>query len=247
MSLATNGKKGHRTAIVTGGAVRVGRAITLGLAEDGFDVVVCYHSSGDAARDTAKEVAQRGRRCVLVQVDLSDPSASDTIMSETTDAFGAIDLLVNSASSFAAASLLDVGASEWDEVMAVNVRAPHLLVRAAASALKARRGSVVNIVDLSAFQPWTTYPHHSVSKAALAHLTKVQAVELAPDVRVNAIAPGAVLAPEAWSDAEWRAIASKSALGRPGSPHDVVGALRYLVDADFVTGQTLFVDGGRLL
>jgi NAD(P)-dependent dehydrogenase (short-subunit alcohol dehydrogenase family) len=131
--------------------------------------------------------------------------------------------------------------------MDLNVRAAHLLTRACAGMLGAARGSVVNITDLSAFQAWTVYPHHAVSKAALAHLTRVQARALAPDVRVNAIAPGAVLPPDDWSDERWEALAQRAVLQRVGSPDDVVQAVRYLIQANFVTGHVLPVDGGRLL
>ena len=158
-----------------------------------------------------------------------------------------MDLVVNSAASFRSMPLLDVDASEWDAVMALNVRAPHLVVRAAADMLRASQGSVVNITDLSAFQAWTEYPHHAVSKAALAHLTRVQARALAPDVRVNAIAPGAVLPPDDWPPERWEALAERAALARVGTPEDVVAAVLYLAEANFVTGHVLPVDGGRLL
>jgi pteridine reductase len=140
-----------------------------------------------------------------------------------------------------------VDAEAWNTVMNLNARAPHLLVRAASDLLRAARGSVVNIVDLAAFQPWTDYPAHSVSKAALAHLTRIQARSLAPEIRVNGIAPGAVLAPDGWSKERWEALAQKTPLQRAGSPEDVAQAVLFLAGAEFVTGQILAVDGGRLL
>jgi NAD(P)-dependent dehydrogenase (short-subunit alcohol dehydrogenase family) len=237
----------QRVATVTGGAVRVGRALSLGLAEAGYDLVITHHTSEAAARALCNEAEAMGRRCVVVRADLADPLAADCIVDAARDAFGRLDLLVNSAATFAARPLLDVDAAAWDAVMAVNVRAPHLLVRAAAPLLTAARGSVVNIADLAAFQPWTEHPHHAVSKAALVHLTRVQAKALAPAVRVNAVAPGSVLRPEGWSEERWREIATRAPLGRPGTPRDVVDAVLYLAGADFVTGQVLTVDGGRLL
>ena len=162
-------------------------------------------------------------------------------------AYGRLDLLVNSAASFEAAPLLDVDAEAWDAVMALNVRAPHLLVRAAAELLRASRGCVVNISDLAALQPWTERPHHAVSKAALAHLTKIQARVLAPEVRVNAVAPGAVLPPDDFPEERLRALAAATPLKRLGTPEDVAEAVLYLARAPFVTGQVLVVDGGRLL
>jgi len=131
--------------------------------------------------------------------------------------------------------------------MALNVRAPHLLVRAAAPLLRASKGNVVNITDLAAFQPWTERPHHAVSKAALAHLTRIQARVLAPEVRVNAVAPGAVLPPDDLSAERRQALAAATPLKRLGTPEDVVQAVLYLAGAPFVTGEILVVDGGRLL
>jgi pteridine reductase len=188
-----------------------------------------------------------GRGCEVVQADLADADAPEAILATTREAFGRLDLLVNSAASFDASPLLEVDAARWDATMAVNVRAPHLLVRAAASLLTDAHGSVVNIADLAAFQAWTDRPHHAVSKAALVHLTKIQARALAPHVRVNAVAPGSVLRPRGWSQERWLEIARRAPLGRPGTPQDVIDAILYLAGADFVTGQVLTVDGGRLL
>ena len=237
----------QRVALVTGGAVRIGRALSLGLAGEGFDLVVSHRSSAHEGISLQEEVSAKGRRCVLVHADLAEPEAASSIIEATRTAFGRLDLLVNSASSFEARPLLDIDADQWDAVMSVNVRAPHLLVRAAADLLLRSKGSVVNIVDLAAFQPWTDRPHHAVSKAALVHLTKVQARALAPDVRVNAVAPGSVLRPQGWAEDDWQEIARRAPLGRPGTPQDVVQAVLYLARADFVTGQVLLVDGGRLL
>jgi len=237
----------QRVALVTGGGVRVGRAISLGLARAGYDLLVTYHSSDDAARTLLDEVRGMGRRCEITRVDLSDPATADTLLGAVRTVFGRLDLLVNSAASFDARPLLDIDASQWDAVMDVNVRAPHLLVRAAATLLTEAGGSVINIADLAAFQPWIDRPHHAVSKAALVHLTKIQARALAPRVRVNAIAPGSVLRPEGWSEGRWLEIARRAPLGRPGAPQDVVDAVLYLAGAGFVTGQVLIIDGGRSL
>lgn len=247
MSVAMNDRTPQRVAMVTGGAVRVGRAISLGLARAGYDLVVGYRSSRGPAEDLRARIGDMGRRCELVQVDLAEPAAADVLVDTTRRTYGRLDLVVNSAASFEALPLRDVDADAWDRVMALNARAPHLVVRAAAELLGEEGGSVVNITDLSAFQPWTEYPHHSVSKAALAHLTRVQARALAPSVRVNAIAPGAVLPPDDWSEDRWQALADVAPLQRVGSPDDVVRAVLYLAEANFVTGQIIAVDGGRLL
>ena len=239
--------KPQRVALVTGGAVRVGRALSLGLAEAGYDLVVTYRTSAAEAEDVADRVREAGRRCELLAADLSLANAATVVARAAERAFGRLDLLVNSAASFDAAPLLEVDAARWDAVMALNVRAPHLLVRAAAALLRRSRGCVVNVADLSAFQPWLERPHHAVSKAALVHLTRVQARALAPEVRVNAVAPGAVLPPESLSDEALLALAEAAPLQRLGSAADVVSAVLYLASAEFVTGEVLVVDGGRLL
>jgi NAD(P)-dependent dehydrogenase (short-subunit alcohol dehydrogenase family) len=219
----------------------------VGLAEVGYDLVVGYRSSAAEAEEVVQTIEAMGRRCVSVRVDLSEPEAAETLAEVVRTSFGRLDVLVNSAASFRSVPLLEVDAAEWDSVMNVNLRAAHLVVRAAAALLRESRGCVINITDLSTWQAWTEYPHHAVSKAALAHLTKIQARELAPEVRVNAVAPGAVLPPDEWPVERWEALASKAVLERVGTPGDVVQAIRYLIDAEFVTGHILPVDGGRLL
>lgn len=237
----------QRAALVTGGAVRVGAAISLGLAEAGYELAIGYRSSDREARALGERIEGLGRRVVIVPGDLALPEACRTLVAEAHSAFGRIDLVVNSASTFASRSLEDVDAEAWNHVLAVNARAAHLVVRAAADLLRAARGAVVNVVDGSAFEPWASYPDHSVSKAALAHLTRVQAKALAPEVRVNAVAPGAVLKPDDWPDDRWTRIARAAPLARSGSPQDVVEAVLYLARAGYVTGQVLAVDGGRSL
>jgi pteridine reductase len=242
-----NARRYQRVALVTGGGIRVGRAISLGLAEAGWDVAVHYRSSAADAEDVAGRVRDLGRASWTVRADLAEPDAAGAVVASVREACGRLDLLVNSAAGFEAVSLEDADADAWDRIMAVNVRAPHLLVRAAADLLRAARGAVVNVVDLSAFQPWSEYPVHSVSKAALAHLTRVQARALAPEVRVNAVAPGAVLPPDDYTEERNEALRRATPLRTLGTPEDVVEAVLYLANATFVTGQVLPVDGGRLL
>ena len=231
-------------ALVTGGGVRVGRAIALGMVESGYDLVVSYNSSATGAAEVATAAAHLGRRVHPVRAELSSEEDVVRLARSVQDRFGRLDLLVNSASSFVTADLLEVTTEEWDSVMAMNLRAPFLLVRETAALLKAARGSVVNIVDLSALQPWTSHPHHSVSKAGLLHLTKVMARALAPHVRANAVAPGHVLPPESFSAADIERDRRRVPLGRIGTPEDVVNAVRFLAGADYVTGEVIVVDGG---
>jgi len=237
----------QRVAMVTGGGIRVGRAITLALAGAEYDVLISYRSSAGPAEETRAAVESLGRRCETVRADLRVPSSADVVIDAVRDKFARLDLVVNSAASFDKRALLDLDAEAWDTVMSLNVRAPHLVVRAAADLLRETRGSVVNIVDLSAFQPWTDHPAHSVAKAALAHLTRIQARAPAPEIRVNGIAPGAVLQPNDWPPERWDALAHIAPLQRVGSPRDVAQAVLFFAGAEFVTGQILAVDGGLLL
>jgi len=242
-----NGPSSQRVALVTGGAVRVGASISEGLAHAGYDLVVAYWSSEGRARELESRIRDLGRGWQLVLGDLADSATCAAVVRAAQETYGRLDVVVNSAASFESRPLETVDAAAWDAVMAVNVRAPHLIVRAAADLLRAARGAVVNIVDLSALEPWVDYPDHSVSKAALLHLTRIQARALAPAIRVNAVAPGAVLAPEGEDPVRWRRLGEAAPLGRTGSPADVVDAVLYLGRADFVTGQVIAVDGGRSL
>ncbi len=234
-------------ALVTGGAVRVGRALSLGLADAGYDVAVNYHSSERAAEELAERLDGMGRRVVLLPGDVSRSDHVERMAGTLRETFGRLDLLVNNASTFFRAPLMEVDEEEWDRTMDVNVKGPFLLVRALAGLLEDDGGSVVNIVDLSAFQPWVEHPHHSVSKAALVHLTRVMARALAPAVRVNAVAPGTVLPPEDYDEAQREASREKTALGRLGTPDDVVRTVLFLARSPFVTGEVVVVDGGRSL
>ncbi len=237
----------NRVSLVTGGAVRVGRALVLGLAEAGYDVVVGYHTSEQAALELQARLQDQGRRAVVAPGDISksvDVAAMGEVVRRE---FGRLHLLVNNASIFRSRSLLDVDEKEWDRVMGVNLKGPFLLVRELADLLRESRGAVVNITDLSAFEPWIHFPHHAVSKAGLVHLTRVMARSLAPEIRVNAVAPGNVLAPDGF-DKEWlEEDQRRTPLQRQGTPEDVVSAVLYLASAPFVTGEVIVVDGGRLL
>lgn len=232
-------------ALVTGGGVRVGRAIALALARSGYDLLVSYNSSPAGAAEVAAAARRMQRRAHTTRADLSREHDVAALARTAAERYGRLDLLVNSAASFAPGDLLEVTGEEWDDVMALNLKAPFLLVRETAALLRASRGSIVNIVDLSALRPWTSHPHHSVSKAGLLHLTRVMARALAPEVRVNAIAPGYVLPPEHHSEAEIERTRRQIPLGRVGAPEDVAGAVRFLARADYVTGEVIVVDGGE--
>lgn len=236
-----------KNALVTGGAVRVGRAISSALASAGYRVVIHYNSSSDSADELVREIVERGGEAVSIGADLSRGDEVRRLAREAVEAFGGIDLLVNNASVFPSERLEETDEELWDHTLAVNLKAPFFLIRHLTETLRARKGVVVNLADLAGMQAWAAYAAHAVSKAGLIHLTKVAARNLAPDVRVNAIAPGTVLPPESLSGEEIADLARRSPLQRNGSPEDVVRALLYLLEADFVTGETLVVDGGRLL
>lgn len=236
-----------RVAMVTGGAVRLGRAISLGLADAGFHVVVNYHSSEAEAREVVARVERSGRRGLAIRADVSAGAQVEAMAREVRREFGRLDLLVNSASIFRRIPLQEVDEPEWDRVMDVNLKGPFLVVRALAPLLADSRGNVVNLVDLSAVQPWVQYPHHAVSKAGLLHLTRVQARSLAPAIRVNAIAPGAVLPPESDTDEDREQSRKRAALGTLGSPDDVVRTVLFLDRSPFITGEVIVVDGGTQL
>lgn len=236
-----------KVALVTGAGVRVGRALALGLAEAGYDVAIHYHASEGPAHEVARRVEAMGRRAELVRGDLGGGEGARAVASVVRAAFGRLDLLVNSAATFEAASLLDVDEPAWDAVMAVNLKGPFMLVRETADLLRTAEGSVVNVLDLSALQPWSDHPHHSVSKAALLHLTRVMARALAPRVRVNAVAPGTVLPPEGTTVEELARDRARTPLGRAGSPDDVVRTVLFLAASPFITGEVVVVDGGRHL
>lgn len=225
-----------RVALVTGAGVRVGEAIARDLARHGWTVAAHYRSH-----------RPRGFAAALAG-DLAAPDGPARLAADFRARFARLDLLVNSAAGFEPVSLADTDASVFDEQMNLNARAPLLLVRALASLLARSRGSVVNVVDVGGgLVPWKGYSAYAASKAALARLTECLALELAPRVRVNAVAPGSVLWPASYPASRRRELSERIPLGRAGTPQDVAGAVRYLSDAPFVTGAVLPIDGGRHL
>lgn len=236
------------TALITGGAVRVGRAITRGLARAGARAIIHYHGSADEAEALAEEIRAAGGEAATLQADLSLHAETLRLADEAEAVFGGVDILINNASIFPDAPLADVDEALWDRTIAINLKAPFFLTQRIGAAMKARgHGVIINLGDLAGLQSWQSYAAHSVSKAGLLHLTRVAARAFAPEVRVNAIAPGTVLPPEDFPDSQVQALARRTPLQRNGSPDDVVGAVLYLVSADFVTGETIVLDGGRSL
>jgi NAD(P)-dependent dehydrogenase (short-subunit alcohol dehydrogenase family) len=237
-----------RTALVTGGAVRVGRAMASALAAEGMRRVVHYGRSAAEAEELVRAVRAAGGEAVAIGADLASQAEVERLAAEAEDAFGGVDVLVNNASVFPAERIDAVDEALWDATMAVNLKAPFFLTQRLGAAMRRRgEGVVVNLCDLAGLQAWEGYAAHSISKAALVQLTRVASLSFAPEVRVVGIAPGAVLPPEDFPAAEVERLARRTPLQRNGSPADVVQALLYLLRADFVTGQVLVVDGGRMV
>ena len=234
-----------RVALVTGGGIRVGRALALALGERGAAVAVHHHASRRGAAEVVEAIIAAGGTARAVRADLRTADAASQLVSDVVGAFGRLDILVNSAAIMRRTPFGRTSVSDWDEIFALNLRAPFLLAQAAADALRATRGSVVNIADLAAFETWPGYIPHGLTKSGIVYLTRALARVLAPDVRVNAIAPGTVLLPEEFTAEEAAHLTATTPLGREGTPADVVQAMLYLLAADYVTGETIVVDGGR--
>lgn len=236
--------------LVTGGARRVGAVIARTLHAAGYDLALhCRHSVAEAEALAAELEQLRADSTLVLQADLADPEAPaaliDTLLAQT----GRLDALVNNASAFFPTPVGSATLTQWDDLFASNARAPFFLAQAATPALRAARGAIVNLVDIYAERPLADHPLYCMAKAALAAMTRSLALDLAPEVRVNGVAPGAVLWPNngmAYTDQQ--ALLARTPLERAGSPEDVAGAVRWLLrDAPFVTGQIIAVDGGRTL
>ena len=235
-------------ALVTGAGVRVGRAIALALARAGADVAVHYRASREAAAGLVREIQERGQRAEALEADLGDPAACRELVRRSIASLGALDWLVHSASVFRRASLSDTTDQIWEEEMGVNARAGFLLAREAAPALASRGGRIVLISDMMAQDPPKGYLAHAVSKSAVEGLVRALAVELAPGVTVNGVAPGAVLVPSGTTAEEAARYARRVPLGRVGDPEDVAQTVVFLCTGpSYITGQILRVDGGQSL
>ena len=235
-----------KTAVVTGAAHRVGKAIALCLAEAGANLVVHYFSSAALVPATLDELRAFGVQAVAIHADLATPEGVAHLFDAAEQALGGVNALVNSAAIMEAGDVLTLSRAEWQRSLDLNLSAPFFCAQRAARSMRARGGgAIVNIADLSGRMPWARYPAHSVSKAGLLMATEVLAKALAPEVRVNAIAPGPVVKPAEWSDDHWHALGQRTLLKRTGSGYDVARAARFLLEADYITGETLLVDGGR--
>lgn len=237
-----------KVAIVTGAGKRVGRAIALALAERGAELVLHYRRSEREAHELLAQAKRLGGKPVAVRADLSQRDEIAGIVQAAAQAFGRVDILVNSASTFYVTPWPDLTAAHWDDHLGVNLTAPFLLSSAAGRLMQRQgRGKIVNLADIAGAQIWKDYLPYSVSKAALIALTRGLAKVLAPAVQVNAIAPGVVLLPEGTPEEERARALRRVPLQRLGTPAEVAHTVLYLIENDFVTGQVLTLDGGQSL
>jgi pteridine reductase len=229
-------------ALVTGAALRLGKAFALTLARAGYDIVLHYHSSTEEARHTKAEIESLSKTVTLIEADLTQPSEISSLLST----FQSLDVLVNSAAFMPSGNVDSLSLENWDSSLDLNLRAPFLLAQGCAKKMTAG-GLIINITDVGAYKMWSKYPSYTVSKAALETLTKILARALAPTIRVNAIAPGFVLPSDIVPDEEWERLIGRIPLKRPARADEITYALEFLLKNEYVTGQTIVVDGGYSL
>ena len=237
-----------QVVLVTGGARRVGAEIARILHTAGARILVHYRSSAAAARELGEELnAARPGSAALFAADLRQEAAPEQLIAAAVAHFGRLDVLINNASTFYPTPVGKITPTAWDDLVGSNLRAPLFLAQAAAAHLATQRGLIINVIDIHGLRPLKGYPVYSIAKAGLAMLTRSLARELAPEIRVNGIAPGPVLWAEHDMDESLkREIVAKTALKRPGSPQDIARTALFLVrDAPYITGQIIAVDGGR--
>ena len=229
-------------ALVTGAAHRLGKAFALTLAHAGYDIVLHYHSSSDEAHQTKAEIESLSRKVTLAQADLTDPAQIRSLISD----LESLSVLVNSAAFMPSGNVDSLSLDNWDTSLDLNLRAPFLLAKECAKNMPAG-GLVVNITDVGALKAWSKYPSYTVSKAGLESLTKILARALAPKIRVNAIAPGFVLQSDIVPAGEWDRLIGRIPLKRPARTDEITSALEFLLRNEYITGQTIVVDGGYSL
>lgn len=229
-------------ALVTGAAHRLGKAFALTLARAGYGIVLHYHSSSDEALQTKAEIESLSRSVTLAQADLTDPQQINSLISN----LQSLSVLVNSAAFMPSGNVDALTLENWDTSLDLNLRAPFLLAQECAKKMT-DGGLIVNITDVGAQKAWSRYPSYTVSKAALESLTKILARALAPQIRVNAIAPGFVLQSDIVPPEEWERLIGRIPLKRPARTEEITSALEFLLRNEYVTGQTIVVDGGYSL
>jgi len=240
-----------KIALVTGAARRIGAAIIRDLHQHGFNVVIHYRSSANDAKNLASELNKiRANSAQTIQFDLHQINRFPELIESIVDMWGRLDVIVNNASSFYPTPFGHIEQAQWEQLFSSNLKGPFFLCQAASAVLKQARGVIINISDFHASIPMKQYPVYCIAKAGLVMLTKSLARELAPDVRVNAVAPGPVMWPEginACEDDKKQRIIAKTTLKRTGTPKNISQSVLFLINNDYITGQNLSVDGGRIL
>lgn len=237
-----------RVALVTGAGHRVGRALALALAGRGVSLGIHYNSASADAEETLRLARALGVTAELFPADLRDAAVAKRVPADVAARFGRLDVLVNCAAIMTRATIEATTVEQWDTILDLNLRSVFFTAQGALPFLRTARGKIINLADVGGMEPWPNYAAHSISKAGVVMLTRVLALGLAPDITVNAIAPGAVLPPDDWDDAARAHLVRTTPLQRLGSPEDVASAMLYLLEGgDYVTGETLVVDGGRLI
>ena len=233
-----------KIALVTGGAHRVGLHIARALAAEGCHLVVHFHGARAEADQAVQELSRPEAPAVAIQADLRSTSGIEHLFGELDRLRGRLDILVNSAAVLSPTGLMTAAPADWATTMDLNLRAPFFCIQAAARRMHGRGGAIVNISDVAGSRPWARYPIHSISKAGLDMLTQTAALLLAPEISVNAVAPGPVEKPARMSDERWAEIGRDAPLRRPGRGADVGQAVVFLLKNDYIVGETIFVDGG---
>jgi NAD(P)-dependent dehydrogenase (short-subunit alcohol dehydrogenase family) len=245
LEMMTNRVLAGKTLLVTGAAKRLGRAIALAAAENGADVAITYRNSAREARAVIEELALHGVEAVAVRCDVTDERSVREMVKEVAGELGGIDVLVNNAANYETAEFDKITVAQWDAIFASNTRGPFLVSREALPYLKKRHGRIVNMGSLGGLRPWATHAHYCSSKAALHMLTKVMAKALAPEIAVNAVAPGMIDLGEKSAAAFMRKTAKQTPMLRSGTAADIAAAVMFFATApQFITGQVLAVDGG---
>ncbi len=236
----------EKTALVTGGAHRVGKAIAMELARAGANIVINYHSSVEAAEKTALEIRDLGAEAMMFQADVTKHEQIAAMAAAARERFGAVDILVNSASIFKRTPIPTNDFADWHYVTDILINGPLYCANAVVPMmLEKGAGVIINIIDLSAWEPWPEYAAHCVGKTALLALTRQFALEFAPQVRANAVAPGPVLPPPDYDEEKIARTGQKTLLERWGKAGDVARTVRFLVESDYITGEVITVDGGE--
>jgi pteridine reductase len=237
----------NRNALITGAAHRVGEAIALRLAKEGCNIAIHYHAAARESEQTLSEILSCSVEAHTYQADLRSHEEIKTLYESISHDFQRLDILINSAAIMQRIPFREVSPEDWETTIDLNLRAAFFCTQYAIRLMGDEGGAVINISDIAGLQPWVDFPVHSISKTGIEMLTKVAALAYAPSVRVNAVAPGPVLKPDHMSEARWAQLGTELPIGQAGEPADVAEAIIFLLKNDFITGETLVVDGGNQL